>query len=146
MYRPWRLGVCLLVALGLIALASVSTSRAGLGDSLKKKVEQEADKKTDEALGKATGETGEAAEGQKAAEGESAPATGAAGGQGGGISSVSTKFDYVPGDSVLLYDDFTQDDWASFQPGGARARARSRSWSRKGNGGCDAPAPTAGSA
>jgi hypothetical protein len=32
----------------------------------------------------------------------------------GQFSAVSTKFDFVPGDSVLFYDDFTQDDLGEF--------------------------------
>jgi outer membrane protein OmpA-like peptidoglycan-associated protein len=33
---------------------------------------------------------------------------------GGGVASVSTKFDFVPGDSVLFADDFTADELGEF--------------------------------
>jgi hypothetical protein len=107
----------LLFALALVLLAA-SAAQAGLGD-LRKKVEKEA-KKVDDAAGKVTGEaeavTGEAgAEGQSegSAEGAAPPSTVPAG-QGGSLSAVSTKFDYVPGDSVILFDDFTQDELGEF--------------------------------
>ena len=34
--------------------------------------------------------------------------------QPGDITSVSTKFDYVPGDTVLFMDDFSQDEIGEF--------------------------------
>lgn len=113
MPRRWRLGACLFLVLGLAVFTSASVVHAGFGDSLKKKL-QEAEKKTDEAVEKAAGETGEAPESQKTGEGEPAPPGDAAAGQGGALSSVSTKFDYVPGDSVILFDDFTQDELGEF--------------------------------
>jgi hypothetical protein len=105
-----------LIAFTLILLAT-STAHAGLGDSIKKKFEKEA-KKVDDAAAKATGET-EAVTGEAQPEGEAgaageAPASSAPPGQGGSISSVSTKFDYVPGDKVILFDDFTQDELGEF--------------------------------
>jgi outer membrane protein OmpA-like peptidoglycan-associated protein len=119
MYR--RRPVCvrrLLIAFTLILLAATA-AHAGLGD-LKKKIGKEA-KKVEETAGKVTGET-EAVTGQSAGESgegaesgaDAAPASTAADGQGGSVTSVSTKFDYVPGDSVILFDDFTQDELGEF--------------------------------
>lgn len=105
----------LLLATTLILFAA-SAAHGGLGDSIKKKFEKEA-KKVDDAAAKATGET-EAATGEEAKpEGEEAgatPASSAPAGQGGSVASVSTKFDFVPGDSVILFDDFTQDELGEF--------------------------------
>jgi OmpA-OmpF porin, OOP family len=115
--RPLRLPFRTLIAFTLILLAA-STAFAGLGDSLKKKLDQEK-KKVDEAAGQATGET-EAVTGEQAKpagqEGATAgaPSSAAPATQDGKLSSVSTKFDYVPGDSVILFDDFTQDELGEF--------------------------------
>ena len=38
---------------------------------------------------------------------------------GGGFASVSTKFDFVPGDKVLFIDDFTQDELGEFPARGS---------------------------
>ena len=101
---------------GLAILASAPASEAGIGDRLKKKVEDAAGKKKDEAVDKATGATEGSPEGQdgKVAGQEPVKPAGAAAGEGGALSSVSTKFDYVPGDSVMLFDDFTQDELGEF--------------------------------
>ena len=101
-----RLHVALsgLVALVLIANAGPATA-IGIGD-LKKKAEKEAKKVTDKAQPPATPET-PAAEGETVTE-----PTG--GGDGGKVSAVSTKFDFVPGDKVILMDDFTRDELGEF--------------------------------
>jgi hypothetical protein len=95
---------------------------AGPFDKVKKKVEAKAGKKVDEktddavgtgvekATGKGSGVEGSAAESSEAAGGPE----GAKGSSGGSVSSVSTKFDFVPGDSVLFLDDFTQDELGEF--------------------------------
>ncbi|HWN82210.1 MAG TPA: OmpA family protein [Candidatus Udaeobacter sp.] len=115
MYPRRPLPSRLLIAFTLILFAT-SAAFAGLGDSIKKKFEKEA-KKVDDATAKATGET-EAATGEAAKPaGEEAGATSASSapaGQSGSITSVSTKFDFVPGDSVILFDDFTQDELGEF--------------------------------
>jgi hypothetical protein len=117
--RHWRLGACLLAVLGLAILTPISIGHAGIGDRLKKKVEDQAAKKADEATeaaDKATGETEETTEGKDEKTGEQEPgnAGDAPAGKGGTLSSVSTKFDYIPGDSVLLFDDFSQDELGEF--------------------------------
>jgi outer membrane protein OmpA-like peptidoglycan-associated protein len=103
-------------AVAVIAAAivlSAATAGAGPFDKIKKKVEEKAGKKAEEAIDapkpkpeeKRKGETA----GKDEAPSESKPATG-----GGALSAVSTKFDYVPGDSVILMDDFTQDELGEF--------------------------------
>ena len=95
----------------LVVTSLLSHSHAGIGDKLKKKAEDKANKEADKAIN----QTDEKA--------ESAPAEGKAGDEGakaeapqgsGSVASVSTKFDYVPGDMVLFYDDFTQDELGEF--------------------------------
>jgi OmpA-OmpF porin, OOP family len=49
----------------------------------------------------------------KPAEGSAAPSASPAA-NSGKVSDVSTKFDFVPGDSVLFSDDFTQDELGEF--------------------------------
>jgi OmpA-OmpF porin, OOP family len=113
---------------GCLALAWLATApavHAGLGDALKKKVGDKATKKAEEAVDKATDKTEKPAEPSGATttgEGEAAkpaagdadkPAGGAAG-PGDKVSAVSTKFDFVPGDSVIFLDDFTQDELGEF--------------------------------
>ena len=108
-----------LMAAMLLLVLAASTAWAGPFDKLKKKVEEatgtKVETKPDVGAKPAPGtEAGAATTG-----GETKPATGdatsdAKGGGGGKVSSVSTKFDFVPGDSVLLIDDFTQDDLGEF--------------------------------
>ena len=82
---------------------------AGIGDKLKKKAEEKAKQEAEKAVGKD-------AEANKDAEADSAgEASAAAAPQGAAdVASVSTKFDYVPGDKVLFFDDFTQDELGEF--------------------------------
>jgi OmpA-OmpF porin, OOP family len=93
--------------LGLAFVLAAAPAHAGLGDALKK-----ATKKVEDSANKATGKTDAASE--KAGD---APAT-ASGGNASAptdkVSQVSTRFDYVPGDSVLFLDDFTQDELGEF--------------------------------
>lgn len=99
-------------AVAVAVVSSPAPSGAGIGDKLKKKAEDKANKTTDDALNKADPAkttTGEST--PPPADGTAAP--GAAAGTGN-INSVSTKFDYVPGDRVLFFDDFAQDELGEF--------------------------------
>ena len=107
--------------IAVLALAPVS--RAGIGDALKKKVGDKATKKAEEAIDKPSEKAEKQAPDQaKPANGAAEPAkgtaeptgSGAAGGKNEKVSAVSTKFDFVPGDSVMLFDDFTQDELGEF--------------------------------
>ncbi|HEU4334433.1 MAG TPA: OmpA family protein [Candidatus Eisenbacteria bacterium] len=100
----------------LLATAALPLpSHAGPFDKLKKKVEKKASEKADQAIDKAgesaTGREAEGGEPASEAAGETPAPKGAAGGT---VSSVSTKFDFVSGDSVILWDDFTQDELGEF--------------------------------
>ena len=112
------LGVCLVAA----------RAQAGPFDGIKKKAgdkaSKEAERTIDEAgsgssKDKSQPETGVPTAGGAPAGETSAPAgdesaANAGSGPAGSVSSVSTKFDFVPGDSILLADDFTQDELGEF--------------------------------
>ncbi len=108
---PHRIGMLLLVALALTLLAPAPPGYAGLADKLKKKVADKAAKKAEDAVEE---KTGEAAPESDPTAGGGAGEAAASGGSNERVSEVSTKFDYVPGDEVLLYDDFTQDELGEF--------------------------------
>jgi outer membrane protein OmpA-like peptidoglycan-associated protein len=92
---------------------AASVVHAGPFDKIKKKIEkkvEEKEQKVDDKTDKAT----EAKEGAEES-GEAKPSSGGStSGSGDKVSAVSTKFDYVPGDSVILLDDFTQDELGEF--------------------------------
>lgn len=92
----------------LAASSSVPPADAGLGDALKKKIGDKVTGKSEAAVDKASGNAAKPAE---AADGAAASKPAGAGDK---VSTVSTRFDYVPGDSVLLLDDFTQDELGEF--------------------------------
>jgi outer membrane protein OmpA-like peptidoglycan-associated protein len=106
--RPVKM---LLIASLLMSLAPAS--HAGFGDKLKKKLGDVGNKEADKASGEADKATGgkETSSGGSAAK-DSEPATGNAG--KGTFGSVSTRFDFVPGDSVMFLDDFTRDELGEF--------------------------------
>jgi outer membrane protein OmpA-like peptidoglycan-associated protein len=92
--------------LTLCAVLATPPARAGLMDAIKKKATDKANAEVE----KATGDKKPTASEKPA--GDAATPAGKA--DGATVSSVSTKFDYVPGDSVLFMDDFTQDDLGEF--------------------------------
>jgi len=111
----------LLVTCILGALALASPSQAGFGDALKK-LKDKTDKKAADAVDKAVQVAEEpgakkdstaAATSTQPARTETAPAA-APTGADTKVAAVSTKFDYVPGDRVIVADDFTQDDLGEF--------------------------------
>jgi len=106
--RPALLGAILAVAFCFAA----SAVHAGPFDKIKKKLEktgEDATKKTDQKVDKTEGESGQA---NPSTDGSTKP--GASSASDAKVSSVSTKFDYVPGDSVMFFDDFTQDELGEF--------------------------------
>jgi OmpA-OmpF porin, OOP family len=119
-----RLQGVALACLVATALSAIATADAGPFDKLKKKVadkvSKKADQETDEAIDKNVNKASDEVTGKKEGGEAAAPASEGAGdaaepkGSGGKVSSVSTKFDYVPGDSVILIDDFTLDDLGEF--------------------------------
>lgn len=126
MVRRWQVRTSLILALALFACTLADTAQAGLGDKLKKKIGDKAAQKAGTAVDKATGAAEGATGGATGAEGAAAGEEGAGeesaaradGGAAAGaetkVSAVSTRFDYVPGDSVLFADDFTQDELGEF--------------------------------
>src|SRR5262245_5975844 len=98
-----------------LALVSAPLSHASLGDKLKKKVTGSAEKKAEDSVDKATEDASKKADGEKGEqkEGDSAEKTDAPKGSGN-VANVSTKFDFTPGDKLLFYDDFTQDELGEF--------------------------------
>ena len=115
MSRHTRIAMIRLGCITFALFAQVSVSHAGLMDKLKKKGENKAkeaaESVVDEKAGEVTGEVSseaEAAETDAAESGREEAGSAKAGGNEQ-VSEVSTKFDYVPGDKVLLFDDFTQD-------------------------------------
>ncbi len=119
MTRRRQFEALLLAVITLAATLLASGADAGLGDKLKKKV-QDAGKKAEEKVDKTMGDAEGAATGEEGAEAgdsesESAKSDGAASsGSDTKVSAVSTKFDFVPGDSVIFADDFTQDELGEF--------------------------------
>jgi OOP family OmpA-OmpF porin len=117
MNRHPKLALALfLVSIALAVIATprhaVRSAHAGLADKIKKKAGDVTKTVVDDASGKAAEKPGAEAAPADAAEAEGA---GAKTPQGSGdIGSVSTKFDFVPGDKVLFADDFTQDDLGEF--------------------------------
>ena len=114
-HRPLRAALALAIVLAWLTPAPPA-GHAGIGGALKKKL-GEAKKKAGEAADQATGDAAKDVSGDEAGEdaGSGAkPAGTAAAGDGGKVSQVSTKFDYVPGDKVLFLDDFASDDLGEF--------------------------------
>lgn len=100
--------VPLLILFALIAQSGESLA-IGPGD-LKKKAEKKAKEAAEKA---AKGEKPEAPETPESpAEADSPGKTSK--GDGGTVATVSTKFDFVPGNKVLLMDDFTRDELGEF--------------------------------
>ena len=111
-----------LACFALLALVAAPVARSGIMDAVKQKAKEKTTKKAVDATDKAVDDAEKAAtgKGDKAAPASDASggakdsvATGGAKGSGT-FSAVSTKFDFVPGDSVLFFDDFTQDDLGEF--------------------------------
>jgi outer membrane protein OmpA-like peptidoglycan-associated protein len=92
-----------------VALVQTPDARAGLMDAIKKKAAEKVSKKAETVVDRAADEK-PAAEAEPAAA-ETVPAKS---GSGGTVSTVSTKFDFVPGDSVIFFDDFSKDELGEF--------------------------------
>jgi OmpA-OmpF porin, OOP family len=125
MRRYW--GIVTIIVLSLAVSSAWSPSEAQFGrlkDKLKKKAEEKVDKKTDEAIDKAVDGAGnkDAKPAEPPAEGAEAPAEGnapAAPGPKGGTAtaedmSMVTKFDFIPGDKVIFYDDLANEEMGEF--------------------------------
>jgi OOP family OmpA-OmpF porin len=109
-----RLGGLVLTTLFAMTIVLASPQvRAGLGDKIKKKATDKANKEADKAVNKDDAKTDET-EAAPTSTTEPPATQDAAAGDEAKISSVSTKFDYVPGDKVLFYDDLAEDELGEF--------------------------------
>jgi OOP family OmpA-OmpF porin len=109
--------VLVVVAMFCIGLVLASNPAAaqlsGFGDKLKKKIEEKVDKKLDQQIGKTTSDTTgvEEKSSQKAPQksGESKGGTATAENM-----ALYTKYDFVPGDKVIFYDDLAGEEIGEF--------------------------------
>ena len=97
---------CFLLSTLLFSVGNVNAERAA-ERTVERRVEREASKKTDEALDKVF-ESGKSQKGEKEKDTGSLSVNGHS-----GFSSQS-KFDFVPGDKVIFYDDFSVDALGDF--------------------------------
>lgn len=112
MKRGSRNGCAWVVPLVALALIVAPAAHAGFADKLKKKAEEKANKEADKTINKPEEPAGNPPAGDEKPETKEDPST--APGSGGAVASVSTKFDFTPGDRLLFFDDFTQDDLGEF--------------------------------
>jgi OOP family OmpA-OmpF porin len=113
-----------LLAAAVAALSLPSKAQSGLTDRLKQKVEdkvgdkaeEKIDKTIDEAVDGTEEDSTQAVEGEEGEQGESGQA--AAKGKGGTATSedmaLYTKYDFVPGDKVIFYDDLSGEEIGEF--------------------------------
>lgn len=97
--------------IAVLAMSAAAIAQAGIGDKLKKKVTGKAEKEADKAIDKTDEKANQ--EGETKAEDSGEKSDGAAKGSGD-VASVSTKFDYTPGDRLIFFDDFSQDELGEF--------------------------------
>jgi OmpA-OmpF porin, OOP family len=101
----------LVLALAVI----VSGGHAGILDNVKKKITDKSTKKAEDTVNKTVDQTGKSTENKtEGASTEKEKSTDAGKAGSGKFSSISTKFDYVPGDKIMLMDDFTLDELGEF--------------------------------
>jgi outer membrane protein OmpA-like peptidoglycan-associated protein len=110
--------VLLTLFLGALALPA-SGQFKGLKDKVKAKAQQKADEKIDKKIDEATegSPTDEAeteGEAETPAEGESAPPASTGGTATAEDMTLYTKYDFVPGDKVIFFDDLSSDELGEF--------------------------------
>ena len=106
--------VVAMISAGLmLAWGPAQAQLGGIKDKLKKKAEQKANQETDKAIDKATGDSKTPEE-----QSEEEAAQPAAAGKGGTAAAedmtLYTKYDFVPGDKVIFYDDLTGEEIGEF--------------------------------
>lgn len=109
------------LSLTLACLAAGSPAHAQFGklkDKVKKKVEAKTDKKVDETLDSIGKDGQPAPAGESAPEAADAKAAPPPGGAGGTATAedmtLYTKYDFVPGDKVIFYDDLSREEMGEF--------------------------------
>ncbi|MBP6874537.1 MAG: OmpA family protein [Candidatus Eisenbacteria bacterium] len=115
--KRWLPVSIVIAAFLLLALGTPPAARGGFADKLKKKVEQTVGEKAEKEIDKKADEaTQEKPEGEEASEETSS--TPPAAGQGGSAAAedmtLYTKYDFVPGDKVLFYDDLAKEELGEF--------------------------------
>lgn len=109
-HRRFAVRALVLLSAAALLAALAPAARAGFGDGLRKGLD-----KAKQAAGSVVDKTkGQTPPAPASPSGDDASEKPAAAADNGSLNAVSTKFDYVPGDSVLFMDDFTQDDLGEF--------------------------------
>ena len=123
---PLALIVTLAIALSLLSAAPASAQFGKLKDKVKQKVEKKVDQKTDQAIDKTIDDATTSGKASKdeapatdAPEDGAAPAAGGAAPAAGGTAvaedmTLYTKYDFVPGDKVIFYDDLAHEEMGEF--------------------------------
>jgi OmpA-OmpF porin, OOP family len=114
--------IAALITAGLVGFAQPASAQfKGLKDKAKKKVEKKADdkvdQKMDETIDKAAGDGEKSTEEKKDAKPEEAqkPVAGAKGGTATAEDmNLYTKYDFIPGDKVIFYDDLAKEEIGEF--------------------------------
>ena len=106
-----------MISAGLMLTWSPAQAQlGGLKKKLEKKAEEKAGKKADEAVDKATGDSKATEEESEQTEQEKTEPTAA--GKGGTATAENmtlyTKYDFVPGDKVIFFDDLSSEEVGEF--------------------------------
>lgn len=105
-----------IVLLVIFTSSSIAFSQFGLGKILKKKVEEKVEKKTEEEIEKALESESEEEDSEKSEESEVKSNEKTAESATPATPSMQTysKFDFVPGDRIIFFEDFSQDNIGDF--------------------------------
>ncbi len=104
----------LLAAAAMLLLTSVPTPATAQIGGLRRRAEEEAKRKAEEAMKKAQADSAKADSVRKASEKDSGPAPGA---PAKADSKVWDNYDFVPGSKVIFYTDFSEDRVGNFARG-----------------------------
>lgn len=101
-----------LLSLGLVLASTPARAQlGGVKDKLKKKAEKKVEQKADEMLDKDKGEAAEAEAEERAAEPAGSAQSGTASAED---MALFTKYDFIPGDKVIFYDDLSGEEIGEF--------------------------------
>ncbi len=105
-----------IVLLVIFTSFSISFSQFGLGKILKKKVEEKVEKKTEEEIEKALEGENEEEESEKSeeSEGKSTESNTESAAPAAPSMQTYSKFDFIPGDRIIFFEDFSQDNIGDF--------------------------------
>ena len=115
MKRFLVLAIAAIVTLGLAATWTPAEAQFGkLKDKVKQKAEEKATKKADEVLDKPASEEEAPAEAPETSEETPAPPAATGGTATSEDMTLYTKYDFVPGDKVIFYDDLSREEMGEF--------------------------------